>query len=113
MRYSWKPKPCNDCGVKPGELHAQGCDVERCPDCGGQYITCDCVRQSPKWPRIPWSGQWPGVKECREYNLYSKMVPNKGWIPCDKDDPGASEDLNRLHIDYVWDPRQAKFVSPK
>jgi hypothetical protein len=34
---------CGDCGAMPGELHQQGCDVERCPRCGCQMISCDCV----------------------------------------------------------------------
>lgn len=34
---------CHDCGCKEGELHDLGCDMETCPRCGGQIITCDCV----------------------------------------------------------------------
>jgi hypothetical protein len=35
-------RPCHDCGVIRGELHLDGCDMERCPRCGGQYFCCAC-----------------------------------------------------------------------
>ena len=37
-------KTCPDCGVRTGELHDLFCLKERCPFCGGQLASCDCIR---------------------------------------------------------------------
>ena len=119
---------CPDCKVKPGQLHTPGCDVERCPACGVQFISCDCVatangtddvtdemieRWDAEWGprRIPWSGEWPGVAEAREFGWYCRRDPDgPGYVPCSADHPGAREDLTRVAMEGVWDRDARRFV---
>ncbi len=34
---------CHDCNVKQNSYHHPGCDMERCPKCHGQLISCGCL----------------------------------------------------------------------
>lgn len=36
---------CYDCGCKTNEFHDLGCDFEKCPVCGGQLISCECLEE--------------------------------------------------------------------
>lgn len=39
----WTPtRRCHDCNALPGQVHHHGCDMEECPACGDQSISCDC-----------------------------------------------------------------------
>lgn len=58
---STEPRNCPDCGVKPGEPHTMGCDVERCSVCGGQRFGECCKGHDKVFAR--WTGWWPGSLE--------------------------------------------------
>ena len=33
---------CGDCGVADGGYHHPGCDLQQCPACSGQLLSCGC-----------------------------------------------------------------------
>lgn len=36
---------CHDCGIALGGFHHTFCDMEECPRCGGQLLSCDCPKE--------------------------------------------------------------------
>lgn len=40
------PNKCVDCGVKVGMYHLSGCDIEVCYECSGQFLSCECDKDS-------------------------------------------------------------------
>jgi hypothetical protein len=101
---------CPGCGVPAGQPHEGDCEEEQCPACGFQKLSCGCGRVIPDAERMPWPGWLPGVAECREYGLWSKLVPGRGWVPCRADEPGAYEDLLRLVAESRWDREKRRWV---
>ena len=80
-------------------------------------LSCSCEEDQKYFAfvhtRLPWTGEWPGETECREFGWYAKIVKGQqGWVTCDKDDPDATEDLNRLHTDAIWSKDAGRFLLP-
>lgn len=119
--------------------------MERCRACGMQAIACGCVyevngidwetmeethpdiyRNGPtdemvakffeKYPdRLPWTGEYPGSAECREFGLWCLWGPDmdpprQGWVSVPPGTPGASENLNRLYSVAEWDVKVGRLV---
>jgi hypothetical protein len=111
-----KVQNCYACDARPGTLHKLGCDIEQCPYCGHQLLSCEhfffgADEPPPVEDRLPWTGEWHGEAEAREFGWYSKRVPGvAGWVPCDQDDPGAGLDITRVEAEAEWDRQARRFV---
>ena len=98
---------CGDCGVHPGDLHRQGCDIYRCKVCGLQGWVCHHRDNLTRW-----TGLYPGTMEEREYDLLDlNMVAtfqSMGNLIWDSDDevlkrnPAVSDaDWSQAKADYI------------
>ncbi len=54
-------RPCHDCAVVRGQFHVATCDVDRCPRCLGQLITCGCL-----WDEGPRESELMSAEVARE-----------------------------------------------
>jgi len=42
-QVKWTSERCHDCNIEKGGYHHPGCDIEECPRCHGQIISCGCL----------------------------------------------------------------------
>ena len=108
---------CHDCAAKEGEAHSPGCDMETCPFCEGQLISCGC---GYKLLNIDISiGTWAysnGLTD-KQSNEFEKLLEEKGRIPyvhipvlciiC-----GKNVDHNSLHEAMIPDEDWEKYIVP-
>ena len=81
---------CHDCAVPEGQIHQQGCDMERCPFCGGQLISCDCAylqlklrdrkRYGPETLFLPPATYNYGL-EPAQARAWNRLLNQQGRIP--------------------------------
>jgi hypothetical protein len=83
---------CGDCGVEEGKLHELGCDVERCPKCGRQLISCFCFADD--------DGHW------RDELYYENRIPHV-------EIPLLCALCGEHYPDFFMDNDWEKYVIPK
>ena len=135
-----EPRSCYDCGAKPGELHEPGCDVETCPRCGSQMISCGCVYEvngldqetlEEEHPDIYTGGPTDEMYAKFDAEWGARRIPwagephgaasarklgwwvkwSPGWKKCAANDPDACEDLNGLFTRAWWDAEAQEYRS--
>lgn len=82
---TWKPFDpnylCHDCGAMEGEYHAHGCDMERCPFCLGQLISCGCAYGKLGLDCSPGTRVYEKGLNKEELARWRAIVKEQGRIP--------------------------------
>ena len=107
-----KPKTCHDCGCQEGELHLPGCDMERCPFCLNQLISCNCCYEHLGIDVS--KGTWAyshGLTD-EQSKEWDKMLTAKGLIPYIRI-PNLCEMCGKLWPDMFHDDDWEKYVIPE
>lgn len=129
---------CSGCGAAVGLPHKPRCGVARCLWTGGQRLQCEFRRDgmpeewlatdSPHAHTLAGflvagddadpdhrcghdveTGVWPGEEDCERLDLWCRWGPP--WIPCRRDHPDATHDLNALRW-YDWNPSRLRYDYP-
>lgn len=88
--FDEKSGRCHDCNVIHGRIHHYGCDVERCPMCGDQLISCDCLGESGEFAVSKLAHRTPQFLNCHVVLLTMRDKYRKNWAE-------TSENLHALH----------------
>lgn len=75
-----KSTKCHDCGCREGEFHVLGCDMERCPFCGGQLISCECIYEKLGIDTSEGSYAYTCGLTDEQYDAWDELLLKKGRI---------------------------------
>jgi hypothetical protein len=97
------PDICHDCGVKEGEIHQRGCDMERCPFCGDQLITCSC-----RYTKLGFDYKEPIWD--REKMAYSPESHPTNGLPKDIYENGLTEELTEKWLQILNEKGRVPYI---
>ena len=72
---------CGDCHALEGEYHELGCDLERCPFCGGQLISCDCCYEILNIDGSPGTRVYEFGLTPEQRKQWERTLNDKGRVP--------------------------------
>jgi hypothetical protein len=76
-----KRERCGDCHALEGEYHELGCDLERCPFCGGQLISCECCYKILNIDCSPGTRGYKFGLTPKQRMQWERTLNDKGRIP--------------------------------
>ena len=80
----WNPyeaHTCPDCGVREGQMHKPGCDMEHCPFCGGQLISCGCAYKMLGIDVSPGTDAWEHGLTDEQARYWTAMLETQERVP--------------------------------
>lgn len=111
-RYGWGDR-CGDCGIKNkfGNFHHPGCDMEICPRCGQQQISCECVDDTTRIVGKEYVGKIPKGKPIKSrYAPRKKQHGSPGGRKVLELGPGDTPDSRATHsVDNTPDVETARY----
>lgn len=72
---------CHDCDVLEGGIHELGCDMEKCPFCGTQLITCHCVYKMLDIDCSPGTWAYENGLTDQQEEIWLRLLEASGRIP--------------------------------
>jgi len=72
---------CHDCGAIEGAVHQYGCDMERCPFCGNQLISCGCCYDLLGIEHGEGTWAYSNGLTAEQETQWQKMLTEKGRVP--------------------------------
>ena len=107
-----KLESCHDCGCREGELHLPGCDMERCPFCLGQLISCDCPYEHLGVDCSKGTFAYSHGLTDEQSKTWDKILETKGRIPYIQI-PNLCEMCGKLWPEMFSDEDWEKYVIPQ